>query len=365
MVLAPRALTVARKTPPTSHERKPVRTRTATLTRTPVEDSLVALEVAGEVMVKEVRASGLALEASALLIAAQRTRRSTSSIEVRPELLAVLNRPSQSPPPLGLARVLVGIEDLGRDFLARLVPAPVPTDLLQVLQARTPRSRTRTPWVLEPSDAKWVDDNDATVVFTDGSAASRPFQVGTWAYSVLDGPYGSGVLEHVAHSHTAERRAVLEALRATSGPVLVLSDHVFDDRGSPDTLMRLLKVTDELTESFKSRPIRVAHVPAHSTCAGNLVADRLASARLDEALDALLRDPVRASQWRRDEAELTRLESAHKAYRKRREEFLFPKRSALLATRFGDVKPNRHQYREVSFEVDASFPQWPLYLDSY
>jgi ribonuclease HI len=339
--------------------------RTAALPRTPVEDSLVAVEVAGEVLVKEVRATGLALEATALIIAGHRARKSLEPIEVTPELLAVLKRPAGEPAPGDLARVLVGVEHLGPALLERLVATAMPEDLLELLAARAPRSTQAEPWSLPPADAAWAAKNSACVVFTDGSACKSPFEVGSWAYSAIDGPSGSGVLEHVGNSYAAERRAVLEALRATGGATLVLTDHVFDRDMGPDTPLRLLKVDDELSELLRARPVRLAKVPAHSTCEPNLVVDRLASTRLDEALGALLADPAKARAWRAKEAELSRLLGAHKDYRQRRQEFFAPRHAKAFAKAFAGQPASKAQKQALIRRVEARFPQWPLYLESY
>ena len=64
-----------------------------------------------------------------------------------------------------------------------------------------------------------------TVVYTDGSCLGNPGP-GGWAWAVPDGPYASGP-EPRTTNQRMEITAVLRALEATDGPVLVMSDSTY------------------------------------------------------------------------------------------------------------------------------------------
>ncbi|MDA8268284.1 MAG: ribonuclease HI [Actinomycetota bacterium] len=59
-------------------------------------------------------------------------------------------------------------------------------------------------------------------VYTDGSCLGNPGR-GGWAWAVADGPYASGA-EPTSTNQRMEITAVLQALQAIPGPVLVVSD---------------------------------------------------------------------------------------------------------------------------------------------
>ncbi|MHB8681142.1 MAG: ribonuclease H family protein [Acidimicrobiales bacterium] len=64
-----------------------------------------------------------------------------------------------------------------------------------------------------------------TVVFTDGACLGNPGP-GGWAWAIPDGPYASGA-ERSTTNQRMEITAVVKALEATSGPVLVMSDSTY------------------------------------------------------------------------------------------------------------------------------------------
>ncbi len=64
-----------------------------------------------------------------------------------------------------------------------------------------------------------------TIVYTDGACLRNPGP-GGWAWAVPDGPYASGAEERSTNQRM-EITAVLEALRALSGPVHVMSDSTY------------------------------------------------------------------------------------------------------------------------------------------
>jgi ribonuclease HI len=64
-----------------------------------------------------------------------------------------------------------------------------------------------------------------TVVYTDGSCIGNPGP-GGWAWVVAEGPYGSGAEAHSTNQRM-EITAVVKALEALEGPVLVMSDSTY------------------------------------------------------------------------------------------------------------------------------------------
>ena len=64
-----------------------------------------------------------------------------------------------------------------------------------------------------------------TVVYTDGSCIGNPGP-GGWAWAVAGGPYASGA-EARSTNQRMEMTAVLRALEAIGGPVLVMSDSTY------------------------------------------------------------------------------------------------------------------------------------------
>lgn len=64
-----------------------------------------------------------------------------------------------------------------------------------------------------------------TVVFTDGACLGNPGP-GGWAWAVPDGPFASGA-EAASTNQRMEVTAVIRALQALSGPILVVSDSTY------------------------------------------------------------------------------------------------------------------------------------------
>jgi ribonuclease HI len=77
----------------------------------------------------------------------------------------------------------------------------------------------------EPDTLFAVDDDSSLVVFTDGSCLGNPGR-GGWAWAVEDGPFASGA-ELSTTNQRMEVQAVLEALRALEGPLVVASDSAY------------------------------------------------------------------------------------------------------------------------------------------
>ena len=72
-------------------------------------------------------------------------------------------------------------------------------------------------WQLPEEDAKWVEENNATVIYTDGACISST-GFSAWAWYINEELHGSGTVAPTSSSY-AERRAALEALTANPGPV--------------------------------------------------------------------------------------------------------------------------------------------------
>jgi ribonuclease HI len=81
-----------------------------------------------------------------------------------------------------------------------------------------PPSRSRSVVPPVPLDAE-------TVVYTDGACIGNPGP-GGWAWAVVDGPYASGA-EPQTTNQRMEITAVVRALEALAGPVLVMSDSTY------------------------------------------------------------------------------------------------------------------------------------------
>lgn len=138
-------------------------------------------------------------------------------------------------------------------------------------------------WALPAEDAAWVAEHGATVVYTDGSClADTGFA--SWAWWAEDGRSASGTVAAVSSSYV-ERRAALEALRAVSGPVLLVSD--FTDlvsRPSARVLSRYEACAlKSLRRVVESRQVRFLTVKGHDVCPGNIAADALAGRTLSSA----------------------------------------------------------------------------------
>jgi ribonuclease HI len=86
-----------------------------------------------------------------------------------------------------------------------------------------PRQRRPSP-ASEP-ETLFVVDDESRVVFTDGSCLGNPGR-GGWAWAIEDGPFASGA-EVKSTNQRMEVRAVLEALRALDGPLIVASDSAY------------------------------------------------------------------------------------------------------------------------------------------
>jgi ribonuclease HI len=65
----------------------------------------------------------------------------------------------------------------------------------------------------------------ATIVYTDGACSGNPGP-GGWAWAVEDGPYASGAEAHSTNQRM-EIAAVLDAVRALTGPLEVVSDSTY------------------------------------------------------------------------------------------------------------------------------------------
>jgi ribonuclease HI/uncharacterized phage-like protein YoqJ len=66
----------------------------------------------------------------------------------------------------------------------------------------------------------------ATTVYTDGACLNNPDGPGGWAWAVPDGPYASGAKPETTNQRM-ELSAALEAMRALSGPLTVVSDSTY------------------------------------------------------------------------------------------------------------------------------------------
>jgi ribonuclease HI len=77
----------------------------------------------------------------------------------------------------------------------------------------------------QPSAGLGRADRTRGIVFTDGSCLGNPGP-GGWAWAVPEGPFQSGA-EDMTTNQRMEIRAVVEALRSTEGPLVVVSDSAY------------------------------------------------------------------------------------------------------------------------------------------
>ena len=128
-------------------------------------------------------------------------------------------------------------------------------------------------------------------VYTDGACSGNPGP-GGWAWVVLGGPYAAGC-EASTTNQRMELTATLEAMRALSGPLLVVSDstyvvHCFRDRWWQGWLRRgwvnnrkqpiaNRDLWEPLVALYRERAdVEFEWVKGHSGDPGNEAADRLA-----------------------------------------------------------------------------------------
>lgn len=144
-----------------------------------------------------------------------------------------------------------------------------------------------------PAPAIPTDPAGETVVYTDGSSLGNPGPAG-WAWAVPGGPWASGADPHSTNQRM-EITAVLRALEALEGPVLVVSDstyvvNCFRDRwwagwqrrdwrnsaGKPVANRELWEPLVALATD-PARPVRFRWVKGHSSDPMNDLVDRLAN----------------------------------------------------------------------------------------
>lgn len=295
-----------------------------------LEDSLVVLDVAGEVTVKKIRAEGLNLEARALawaIRAASAAGLCDVQVPISPSLHALASSQvevSEADGPLWNLRQIL------RHSPFEVVVAEPDERLVELARSQPLLSGS---WELDPDDAAWAEAHGATVVFTDGSSTAN--RVGAWAWYVDESLYAAGPVEHVATGLTAERRAVAEALAAIPGPVLVLSDHerVME---SFDAFLDALSIPDPIDALERSAPVRVSHVKGHADCVQNLRADRLAHRAVTERLAELEVDVDLAILHEAAAAEVTARLSERQEFRRARERWCKVRRRELITERHPD-----------------------------
>lgn len=131
-------------------------------------------------------------------------------------------------------------------------------------------------WALPADLREWVEDNNATVVYTDGSFLGET-GFAAWAWWVDDKQYQVGTMAG-ASSVMAERAAILNAINTITGPVLVVTDA----ESYLPKMTRVIhgthaRIAKFLTRQLKGRDnVKVHVVSGHDICTGNVKVDRLA-----------------------------------------------------------------------------------------
>lgn len=135
-------------------------------------------------------------------------------------------------------------------------------------------------WTLPKKEAEWVEDNNATIIYTDGACISSS-GFSAWAWHIDEERFDSGTVAPASSSY-AERRAALEALQATSGPVLLVSDHsnLLMPPSARVLAAREQRVLKSLRRMVKQRQVRILTVRGHADCPGNITVDKLVSSTL-------------------------------------------------------------------------------------
>lgn len=146
-----------------------------------------------------------------------------------------------------------------------------------LLEREGTNAQARQDWQLPEEDAKWVKENGASVVYTDGSCvATKGFSA--WGWYMDENHHDVGTV--VASTSTyAEARAALEALKAIEGPVLIVADctHHFDSFSNRTLTRKEERVRKNLRHVVNERQVRILRVPGHAYCPGNIAVDAMVS----------------------------------------------------------------------------------------
>ena len=228
---------------------------------------------------------------------------------------------------------------------------------------------------LNPDDLTWAETHGATIVYTDGSAATESY-LGAWAWYTLPvhgsaaepgiARSASGPVPHLATSHIAERHAVVEALSAIPGPVLVVADNWEIDSASSDAYLAAQGIEDLFPETVATRraagELRFAWTKGHDDCLGNIAADRLAFTAMDR-----LRTDVAATAASRHahQARVDALRDAtaeHRATQREFQEMFSARARAIVAAEhpgwstYSQVE-RTHIGREITLRVRAELAE--------
>lgn len=311
-----------------------------------VKDSLFAIDVNGETILQPCRAEGLVLEGAACVQAILEARSQNLAgfrLEVTPELLERIQSPWMDRDETRSDRIYHNIRRLLETSTCDVVAAPVDPDL-QLLLSHQPAGEESN-WELDPQDAQWVEENNATIVYTDGSCHSS--LVGAWAWYIDENRHAAGPLEHAATSFTTERRALREAIEANPGPLLILSDCATVSYGV-DGALAALSMRDPVWHLLQTSRVRLAHVKGHATCRGNLRADRLARMALARRLQELDDNPLMLQKHQENAALVShRLERRQKE-RQTRIEWFATRRQELIRELHPTWKTMNMSEREVA-----------------
>jgi ribonuclease HI len=159
-----------------------------------------------------------------------------------------------------------------------------------------------TPWQLPAAEQNWAKEHAAQVVYTDGGGLNDAAFMG-WAWYVDEAHWANGTITGVNSGH-AEKRAMVEAVEATTGDILIVTDV---DHARKQLYFARDDVHAALLARFKTatkgRHVRWFYTKGHANCPGNIRADALVRDTYSHGWVTICADSatVAASRARADE----------------------------------------------------------------
>lgn len=262
------------------------------------ENSFVVINIKGTPTVRNFRVQNLALQIAGLIhliVNASAYNTGPYQVGVRPEVMLAIERYRDGYAQPGTGKVLLGLfAVLKQHDHVIMVPSDPAPDLDEMVESVAAAENLKaTPlWELSVQDKKWVEENNATVVYTDASVLFSPAS-GSWAWYVNEDQFDSGVINHLVSTSSAERFSIAQAVRALEGPLLIVTDHAGGLHGK-DTMLEALNQPDPFEGLHGDlERVRLVKVRGHDACPGNLAVDRIANLTLDTHFCDLIGDQER------------------------------------------------------------------------